>query len=259
MSHAGLSKADGAASAAREVRRWLEQLLDANPHIGNALPADFAERAEAYAALLLRANQRLNLTRITEPYEVACLHLLDAVAEISLLDTTGARSAVDLGSGGGIPGIPLAIARPDVRWLLVDAVGKKAAAMQQFVDALDLANVSVIAERAETLGQSSDHRERHDLVAARACASLPVLAELAMPLLAIGGTLLAWKGPLTEDDEEVRRGRAALEILGGDVTGIRPAGPTVLEGHTFVVANKRRPTPPRYPRRPGEPSRRPLG
>jgi len=258
LSHAGSSKADGAAAAAREVRRWLDQLLDANPLVGEALPAEFAERAEAYVALLLRANQRLNLTRITEPHEVARLHLLDAVAEVTLLDTTGARSAVDLGSGGGIPGIPLAIARPDVRWLLVDSVGKKAAAMQEFVDALGLANVSVVAERAETLGQSPDHRERHDFVAARACASLPVLAELAMPLLAIGGTLLAWKGRLAESDEEVRHGQAALELLGGDLAGIRPAGPAVLDGHTFVVARKDRPTPPRYPRRPGEPSRRPL-
>jgi 16S rRNA (guanine527-N7)-methyltransferase len=254
----GPSGADGAAATAREVRRWLEQLLDANPSVREALPAEFAERAEAYAALLLRANQRLNLTRITEPHEVARLHLLDAVAEVTLLDTTGARSAVDLGSGGGIPGIPLAIARPDVRWLLVDSVGKKAAAMREFVDALGLANVSVVAERAETLGRSADHRERHDFVAARACAPLPVLAELATPLLAIGGTLLAWKGRLTEHDEEVRRGRAVMELLGGDLTGIYPAGPSVLDGHTFVVARKERPTPPRYPRRPGEPSRRPL-
>lgn len=254
-----MSQSDGAAAAAREARRRFERLLDANPAVAESLPPDFGERAESYVALLLRANQRLNLTRITDPHEVARLHLLDAVAEVRLLDTTGAQSAVDLGSGGGIPGIPLALARPEIRWLLVDSVGKKAAALQDFVDALRLPNVSVVAERAETLGQSALHRGRHDFVAARACAPLPVLAELALPLLAIGGTLLAWKGPLTEADEEIQHGRAALALLGGELRHIRPAGPAVLDGHTFVVASKERPTPARYPRRPGEPGRRPLG
>lgn len=223
------------------------------------LPADFAERAQAYVELLLRANLRLNLTRVTDPHEVARLHLLDAVAPVTLLDTCGAESAVDLGSGGGVPGIPLAIARPDVRWLLVDSVAKKAHVLKEFVHALDLRNVSVIAERAETLGQSSLHRERYDFVAARACAPLPVLAELAMPLLAIDGTLVAWKGPLTDADEEVRRGRSALELLGGTLDVVRAAGPVILGGHTIVIASKRTPTPSIYPRRPGEPGRRPLG
>jgi 16S rRNA (guanine527-N7)-methyltransferase len=254
-----LAKADGAAFAAREVRGWLEQLLDANPFVAEFLPPEFAERAEAYAALLLRANQRLNLTRVTEPYEVALLHLVDAVAPITLLDTSGATSAIDLGSGGGIPGIPLAIARPEIRWILVDSVQRKAAILREFVETLGLANVSVLADRIETMGQSPLHRERHDFVAARACAPLPVLAELSMPLLAIEGMLVAWKGPLTEQDEEIRRGRAALEQLGGSLDVVRPAGPAVLGGHTIVIASKRKPTPDRYPRRPGVPSRRPLG
>lgn len=254
-----MSQPDGAAAAAREVRRWLEQLLGGAPLIGDALPDDFAERAEAYAALLLRANQRLNMTRVTEPYEVARLHLLDAVAAIHLLDAAGAETAVDLGSGGGVPGIPLALARPEVRWLLVDSVGKKAAVLQEFVDELELANVSVIAERAETLGQSPDHRERYDLVAARACAALPVLVELALPLLSVDGTLLAWKGPLGNEDDELRRGRVAIEELGGGELRVLPVDEPVLGGHTFVVVPKVRSTPARYPRRPGEPARRPLG
>jgi 16S rRNA (guanine527-N7)-methyltransferase len=254
-----LAKADGAAFAAREVRRWLEQLLDANPLVAEFLPPEFAERAESFTALLLRANQRVNLTRITEPYDVARLHLLDAVDPVTLLDTSGAQSAVDLGSGGGIPGIPLAIARPDVRWLLLDSVKKKAAVLEEFVQALGLTNVSVLAERAETMGQLPLHREQYDFVTARACAPLPVLAELAMPLLAIEGMLVAWKGPLTETDEEVQRGRRALDKLGGELDTVRRAVPAVLDGHTIVIASKRRPTPPRYPRRPGEPARRPLG
>ena len=119
--------------------------------------------------------------------------------------------------------------------------------------------MDVSSERAETLGRDPAHRERAQLVTARACAPLPVLAELALPLLGVNGTLLAWKGPLTDRDPEVRRGRTALGELGGRLAEIRPAGPSALGGHTFLRVEKRRPTPPRFPRRPGEPARRPLG
>jgi 16S rRNA (guanine527-N7)-methyltransferase len=254
-----LARTDGAAAAAREARRWLERLLASEPRVAEYLPPEFSARAEAYVALLLDANRRLNLTRIIEPRDIAALHLLDAVDQVALLDTSGARTAVDLGSGGGIPGIPLAIARPDIEWTLVDSVGKKAEALRAFAETLGLDNVRVVAERAETLGRAPSHRERYDFVAARACAPLPVLAELAMPLLAMGGMLLAWKGPLTDADDEVRRGRAALELVGGELRQVRPATASVLGGHTFVIAEKVASTPARYPRRPGEPSRRPLG
>lgn len=254
-----MAQTDGAAAAAREARHVLEELLAAEPLLAELLPPEFAARAEAYVVLLLEANQRLNLTRITAPRDIAVRHLLDAVDKLALLDTTGATSAVDLGSGGGIPGIPLAIARPELRWTLVDSVAKKADVLRGFVEALGLGNVSVVADRAEVLGRSAGHRERHDFVAARACAALPVLAELAMPLLAVDGVLLAWKGPLTDADEEVRRGRAALGQVGGKLLAIHPATASVLGGHTFVIAQKVAPTPERYPRRPGEPSRRPLG
>jgi 16S rRNA (guanine527-N7)-methyltransferase len=127
------------------------------------------------------------------------------------------------------------------------------------VQELGVSNVAVEAERAEVLGRALEHRERYDLVAARACAPLPVLAELALPLLAVGGTLVAWKGPLAAGDEELERGALALHELGGSAPELRPAGPAALGGHTFVIGRKESSAPARYPRRPGEPSRRPLG
>ena len=251
-----LSGTDDAAVAALAARQHLERLL-AYTDLPE-LPPGFADAAQRYVELLLDANRRLNLTRVVEPEAVATLHLLDALAALPLLDEQQPGSVVDLGSGGGVPGIPLAIARPAVRWVLVDSVAKKADALRRFVEALGLRNVDVLAERAEALGRSPAHRERHDLVAARACAALPVLAELALPLMNIGGTLLAWKGPLNDDDEELTRGRAAITQLGGGAVRVVPAGPPSLGGHTFVVARKERPTPTKYPRRPGEPARRPL-
>src|SRR5262245_55666482 len=120
-----LAQPDGA-HAAREIARALDALLADEPTLAGLLPGGYVERAAAYGALLLNANQRLNLTRVTEPAEVARLHLLDAIAALPLLDAAGAGSAVDLGSGGGVPGIPLALARPATRWILVDSVRKKA-------------------------------------------------------------------------------------------------------------------------------------
>jgi 16S rRNA (guanine527-N7)-methyltransferase len=246
------------ARAAHLARVELERLLETDaPELRATLPPGFADAAEAYVALLLEANGRTNLTRIVEPIEVARLHLLDSLSALPLLDGLRPGRALDLGSGGGVPGIVLALARPDVAWTLVDSVQRKAGAMRGFVDALDLENVTVIAERAESLGRNPDHRERYDVVTARACAALPVLAELALPLIHRGGALLGWKGPLSE--EELRAGEAAATLLGGGAPEVRPTGLAALGDHRFVLLRKVEPTLARYPRRPGEPARRPLG
>jgi 16S rRNA (guanine527-N7)-methyltransferase len=250
-----LAQTDGG-PAARVARQALEELVSG---VSLSLPDDFLDRAQQFVELLLAANQRLNLTRVVEPAALARLHLLDALAALPLLDAQAPRTAVDLGSGGGVPGIPLALARPHIEWTLVDSVAKKADALRSFAAALGVRNVVVVAERAETLGRSPAHREHYDVVAARACAALPVLAELALPLLRVGGSLLAWKGPLDETSDELRRGRAAAAQVGGGTPRLLPTGVPVLGDHTFVLVPKAAATPARYPRRPGEPARRPLG
>jgi 16S rRNA (guanine527-N7)-methyltransferase len=251
-----LSQTDAAAAAAGS---FLAALLAERPDL--ALPAGAVDALQHYVALLLAANERLNLTRVVEPDDVARLHLLDALVALPLLD--GVATAADLGSGGGVPAIPLAIARPGIHWTLVESVGRKAAALSSFVEALRLSNVSVVAERAEVLGRDPAFRERFDVATARACAALPVLAELALPLVRPGGELIAWKGPLDDEDDEVRRGRrasaqlgGALDDLGGGELRILSSG---VDRHTFVVVRKDASTPARFPRRPGEPGRRPLG
>lgn len=255
------SPTDPHQDAAAESRAALETLLrdPACAGLRRRLEPAALERMARYVALLLGVNRRLNLTRITDPAEVARLHLLDSLAALPLVDELAPARALDLGSGGGLPAIPLALARPETRWTLVESIGKKAAALSEMVGALGLGTVSVEPQRAETLGQDAKHRQRYQLVTARACAPLPVLVELALPLLATGGGLLAWKGPLADDDDEVRRGRLAAGQLGGGRLRILPTGLPALGGHTVVAVSKLRPTPRRFPRRPGEPSRRPLG
>jgi len=246
---------DQAGADARAARIELERLLADRPV---DLPPGFADAAERFVALLLTANRRTNLTRVTDPAAVARLHLLDSLSALPLIDGLGrAGRSVDLGSGGGVPGLVLALARPERQWLLVDSVRKKADLLHHFVSVLGIGNVEVVAERAEVLGQDRDHRESHDLVAARACATLPALAEYALPLLTIGGTLVAWKGPLSAD--ELRAGERSASALGGSAPRVLPSGYDELGEHRFVVIAKNRPTPARYPRRPGEPARHPLG
>ncbi len=255
--HFRLPSIDDAEAA--ETRRALEHMLAHLPAIAGTLPPGFMDAAERFVGLLLAANRRVNLTRVTSPGEVARLHLLDSLAALPHLDALAPSEAIDLGSGGGLPALPLAMARPEMRWTLVDSVGKKATILAEIAAVLDLHNVSVIADRVETLGRSVEHRERYPLVTARACAALPALAELGLPLLAVGGTLLAWKGPLSEADEEVRRGQAAAGQLGGGRLRIIDPGVAALGGHRFVIVPKERATEARFPRRPGEPGRRPLG
>jgi 16S rRNA (guanine527-N7)-methyltransferase len=244
---------DAAAAARRELERLLE--TDA-PALRATLPPGFADAIEFYVHLLLDANARLNLTRLVEPEPVARLHLLDALSALPLLDDLAPARALDLGSGGGVPGIVLALARPGVAWTLVDSARKKADALRGFVAALGLPNVTVVAERAEILGRDPAHRARYDLVAARACAALPVLAEYTLPLMRIGGTGVAWKGRL--DDAELSGGRAAAGHLGGELE-VQGTGIAVLGDHRFVLIRKVAATPDRYPRRPGQPSRHQLG
>ena len=247
---------DGPRADARAARLELDRLLASDAaHLARGLPAGFVDAAERYVELLLEANRRLNLTRVVEPRAVATLHLLDALAALPLVDEAGPTSVLDLGSGGGVPGIVLALARPTTSWTLVDSVKKKADALAGFVAALRLSNVEVVAERAEVLGRGG-RRERLDLVTARACAALPVLVEYALPLLRIGGSLLAWKGPISR--EELASGAAASALLGGGSPEPRPSGISTLAEHIFVVVPKLEPTPTRFPRRPGQPGRRPL-
>lgn len=242
---------------ARATLDAFEALLDEAPDLRAALPPDLLGRLERYVALLLDANRRVNLTRIVEPAAIARLHLLDALAALPLLDGAQIERAIDIGSGGGVPGIPLALARPAWRWTLVESTGRKATVLVEFVERLGLRQVHVAAERAETLGGAAAHREGYDLATARAVATLPVLAELAFPFLRPGGRLLAWKGRLGDQDEEIDRGRSAVAQLGGGELRIRAAGPA-LGDHRLVAIVKRAVTPERFPRRVGEAARRPL-
>jgi 16S rRNA (guanine527-N7)-methyltransferase len=172
-----------------------------------------------------------------------------------LLEHLGdAKKIVDVGSGGGLPGLPLKIARPDLSVTLVESDQDKAAFLVQACAALGLADVDVVANRAEVVGQDPLYREAFDVAVARALAPMPVLAELCLPLVRVGGRLLAQKTA----SEDVQKAAPAIQVLGGALKRV-VAAPSAIRGvGTVVIVDKIRPTPAAYPRRPGVPNRKPL-
>jgi 16S rRNA (guanine527-N7)-methyltransferase len=165
-----------------------------------------------------------------------------------------ARTVVDVGSGGGLPGLPLKIVRPDLELTLIEADQDKAAFLVHACAELGLEGVNVVARRAEDAGHDPRLREAFDIAVARALAPLPVLAELCLGLVRVGGRLLAQK----TEGEATRTGERAIEIMGGTVIAVHAAPSGARHAGTVVVIGKTRPTPDAYPRRRGVPNRKPL-
>jgi 16S rRNA (guanine527-N7)-methyltransferase len=194
------------------------------------------------------------ITTVRDPVDGADLHVADSLVALDVPAVRAARRIADLGSGGGFPGLALAIALPEARVALVESVGRKCAFLARAADELGLGNVEVVNARAEAWGEGLG---AHDLVVARALAALPVLVEYAAPLLAPGGVLVAWKGRL--ETEEEADGRAAAEALGmsaPQATAVQPFGGA--QHRYLYLSSKVSPTPARYPRRPGMARKRPI-
>lgn len=217
-----------------------------------SLPEDRLDLLTRFVEDLLEVNQRMNLTAVREPEQVWMRHVFDSLLLLPRLKADPDQRALDLGSGGGLPGIPLAILRPDMRWTLVDSVGKKAAFLGAEAARLGLDNVEAASERAEVLGRDPAYRESFHLVTARAVARLPVLLEYTVPLLRKGGHLAAMKG--AKAGEELRDSRRAMEVLSVRLREqVEQPG-----GGTLLWFRKRRPTAATFPRGVGIPGQKPL-
>ncbi len=222
--------------------------------VGFEIPESEIQQLGRYLDLLLETNKQFNLTAITDPDEAWMRHILDS---LSLLPHLGeAKTVIDIGSGGGLPGIPLAIARPDLRVTLLEATGKKAGFLRQAIADLRLDHVQVVNDRAERVGQQSKYRQKFDRVIARAVGPLNVMLEYTMPLAAVGGSVLAMKG--RKAAEELEQAGDAIMILGGGQIHVYQAMPGVWEDAVIVEIEKAQSTPRAYPRLPGVPKQSPL-
>ena len=222
------------------MRRTLEQGL---PELG--MGSGLIPRLAGFAELVLERNQVMNLTAITEPKDVAALHLLDSLELVALAGLEAGR-LVDVGCGAGFPGVPTAIARPGLQVTLLDSLGKRVDFLREACGKLGLKNVECIHQRAEEFAGA--RREAFDFAVSRAVAALPVLCELCLPLVRVGGKMLAMKS--ANSDEEIQGAGHAAEVLGGRVEWVKDYTiPTTDVVHRVVCVEKVKATPGKYPRR----------
>ena len=210
---------------------------------------------------ILAKNERGNLTRITEPQEFLEKHIWDAIAGLEPLDLLAKeeiiKKAIDIGTGGGFPGLPIAIAHPNSQIVLLDSVGKKMLLLDEIIAALNLQNVKTLIGRAEEIGQNIEQRESYDLVSIRAVGAPSVCAEYALPLLKLRGKAILYRG--LWNTEETEHLTLAAQKLGGKIKEIASLQtPLTHSIRHCIYLEKKEPTPARYPRRVGIPAKKPL-
>ncbi len=239
----------------------MEKLVRGTRELGISLSEEHLTRFETYYRELVEWNRRFNLTAITDYEAVQVRHFLDSLSCLLALPTRCLREGIriiDVGTGAGFPGIPLKIVCPHIVLTLVEATRKKVTFLEHLIDQLGLEDVRVIHGRAEELGRQRAHRERYDWALARAVAEMPTLVEYLLPLVRVGGAMLAQKGESAP--AEVHAAAEAIRILGGEVRRLVPVHlHGIAETRYLVIVDKVAATPEQYPRRPGIPSKRPLG
>ena len=235
-----------------------EEILAARAdEAGIPLTAEQIGQFSVYHEMLLDWNTRMNLTALTAPEDVAVKHIIDSLTAYDAALFDGARTLIDVGTGAGLPGIPLAVYAPHLTVTLLDSLNKRVRFLMEVTAAMGLQNVRCIHARAEETARTAEHRAAYDIVVSRAVARLPVLLEYTLPFVRVGGTLLALKGrAYAEEQKEARR---AAEVLGGGRITARPVHlPGLDDVRAILTVTKDRQTPAAYPRGGGAPTRRPL-
>ncbi len=228
-----------------------QTLANGLPALGLSLSEEVQDTLCAFGEAVIKQNEVMNLTAITEPTQVAKLHLLDSLSLLSLEDLTG-KTVIDVGCGAGFPGVPVKIACPDMRLTLLDSLGKRMQWLETVLPTLGVEAECVTARAEEAV---TDRRESYDYATSRAVARLNILLELTAPYVKVGGKVLAMKG--TAAQEELNEAKNAISRLGLKVEKIAEF-PMDGTAHTVIVLKKIAKTPPQYPRRYAKIKQNPL-
>lgn len=237
---------------------WMEKLAQAAQTLFNVhLTGRQVMALITYERELMDWNQKFNLTAIRDTEAIRTKHFLDSFSCVLAWKANPPSRLVDIGTGAGFPGIPLKILYPNLHVTLVESVGKKAMFCQHVVRVLGLEGIEVIQARAEDIGQNPKHRESYDWAVARAVAKLDVLSEYLLPLVKVGGMMLAQKGE--SGPAEAQSAEHVMKLLGGKLKQVIPVNlPGVVDDRYLILVEKGAATPPKYPRKPGVPAKIPL-
>lgn len=222
------------------------------------LDSQSLERFDRFAEMLVDWNSRINLTAITEPTEIVYKHFADSLLVLAAVDVAPGSSFIDVGTGGGFPGLPLLIARPDLHGVMLDSTLKKLMFVEHVLNKLELNNSGrILHMRAEEAGIKIQLRNRFDFSFSRAVANLRDLSEYCLPLTKVGGTFVALKS--TKVQEEIDEAKNAISILGGEIIDVKKYFLSDMGERNLVIIKKVSPTPPKYPRASAKIAKEPLG
>lgn len=212
---------------------------------------------EKYRDLILEWNERIDITAITEDKEIDEKHFIDSLSVFRHIEIPSHAKLVDIGTGGGFPGVPMKIFDPSVDLTLVDSLNKRIVFLEEVIDKLSLTSAQAIHARAEEIFRKEEYREKFDIAVSRAVAPLPTLLEYCLPAVKVGGIFLAMKGPSV--DEEIRISQPALDALGGKIVEVDEFELTESKyQRSIILVKKVKASPKKYPRGQGKPKKKPL-
>ncbi len=233
----------------------MKQLTEAMEKLHITWNQEMLHQFEGYMDGILEWNEKINLTAIKNREEFVEKHMIDSILCHDFPEYEKSSHVIDVGTGAGFPGIPLAIVSPHKNFVLADSLNKRLKIIDRLTEELSIYNVETIHGRAEEIARNKEYRGAFDLCVSRAVANMAVLAEYCLPFLKIGGYLLAYKGP--DAEKEVGESEKAFKILGGKFLRIQPVALGGYE-HNIVVIEKIKDTPAKYPRKAGTPAKEPI-
>lgn len=234
---------------------FAKKMKEISNEIGILLEEKQINQFYTYMELLLEWNEKINLTAITKPEEIILKHFIDSMTIAKYIDKN--VTLIDVGTGAGFPGIPLKIIREDVEITLLDSLNKRINFLNEVIKQLGLTKIQTIHARVEELGKNKKYREKFDYATSRAVANLSTLAEYLMPLVKLKGACISMKGSNVE--EEIQASKKSILVLGGEIEKIEKFQlPKSDIDRNIIVIHKIKPTPQKYPRKPGTPAKDPI-